>query len=84
MLKITNPTGSSTILQSSIDAADEDKVGGDKNYDNKTNLSNPSTSKRSIKAGYLTSKSAKKGGNNPKRGGGNTKKVSKPLKALIT
>ena len=71
MLKTINPTSLSTILQLLIDTADEDKFlekGG-----NETNLSNPSVSKRSTKAGYLTSKSAKKGGNNPKRGGCNTK-----------
>ena len=65
MLRTLSPIGSSTILQS-IDLAEEDKVG--ENSGNKTNLSNPSASTRSIGAGYLTSGGAKKGGNNTKKG----------------
>ena len=53
---------------------DEKEVGESESGGNKMNLSNLSSSKKSIRAGYLTSKGIKKGGNNPKRGGGNTKK----------
>ena len=55
------------VLQSLIDAADDDEVGEDKNNRNKTNLSNSSASKKSIGAGYLTSKGAKKVGSNTKK-----------------
>ena len=64
MLRTLNFTGSSTILQS-IDVADEDDVS--KSDGDSTNLSNPSTSTRSNKAGYLTSRGAKRGGNNTKK-----------------
>ena len=46
--------------------ADEDEV--DENSGNRRNLSNPSASTRSNGAGYLTSKGAKKGGGNTKKG----------------
>ena len=65
MLKILSPTSSLTILQS-IDVADEDEVG--ESSSNKTNLSNPSALRRSTKAGYLTSRGAKKGSGNTKKG----------------
>ena len=68
-------TGSPTILQSLIHEADKNEVGRSKNSVNEINLSNPSASKRSIGAGYLISEGAKKTSDNPKRGGGNTKKV---------
>ena len=71
MLKTTSLTGSSAILQSLIDTADKDEVGRVKNSGNKTNLSNPSPSKKSIGVGYLTFEGAKKGDKNPKRGGHN-------------
>ena len=74
MLRITIFIGSLTILQSSIDMAEKNEVGGGESDGNETNLSNPSASKKSTKAEYLTSGGAKKGGNNPKMGGGNTKK----------
>ena len=77
MLRTTSLTGSSTILQSLIDAAHKDEIGEGENSGHETNLSNLSASKRSIKAGYLTFKSAKKGGNSPKSGSGNSKKVVK-------
>ena len=70
MLKTSSLTYSSTILQS-IDVADKDEIS--KSNGNGTNLSNPSMSMRSIKAGYLTSGGAK-------RGGGNTKKNVKAAK----
>ena len=65
MLRTSSPTGSSIILQS-IDVADEDEVG--KSGSNKTNLSNPFTSTRSIRAGDPTSGGAKRGGGNTKKG----------------
>ena len=77
MLKTTSTIGSSIILQSLINMANEDEVGGSENSSNETNLSNPSTSKKSTEASDYTSKSTKKGGNNPKRGGNNTKKYIK-------
>ena len=58
--------------------ADKNEIG--KNDGNKTNLSNPSTSKKFIGAGYLPFKSAKNGSNNLKRGGNNTKKSIKAAK----
>ena len=73
MLRTTSSTSSSTILQSSIDVANEDKVSGNEIDGNKTNLSNPSAFKKSTRAGYLTSKSVKKGN-------ANTKKVIKAVK----
>ena len=75
-MKILNPIGLSTILQS-INAANKDEVGGSESGGNEINLSNPSPLKKSTKAGYLTF-----GG--IKNGGGNIKKVFKPLKASIT
>ena len=51
--------------------ADEDEIG--ENGGNEINLLNPSSSKKSTKAGYLTPKGAKKGGVNPKKGDGNIK-----------
>ena len=65
MLRISNPTGSSTILQS-IDVAEKDEVG--ESDGNRTNLLNPSASTRSTGAGYLTSEGAKKSGDNTKKG----------------
>ena len=65
MLRISSRTSSSTILQS-IDMADENEI--DKSGGNETNLSNPFASTRSTEAGYLTSKGAKKGGGNTKKG----------------
>ena len=67
MLKTTSPIGSSTILQLLINAANRDEIGRDEGVGNETNLSNLFTSKRSIKAGYLTPRSAKKGGNNSEK-----------------
>ena len=65
MLRTSSLTGLLTILQS-IDMADEDKV--DKNDGNETNLSNSSAFRRSIWAGYLTFRNAKRGGCNTKKG----------------
>ena len=53
---------------------DEDKIGEDKSSGNERSLSNLYMFKKSTKAAYLTSKSAKKGGNKCKKSGGNTKK----------
>ena len=78
MLRITNPTASSTISQSFINTADEHIVG--ESDGDKTNLSSLSASKKSIKVGYLTSKGVKKGGNNPKKGSGNIKKGVKAIR----
>ena len=50
------------------------KIGRSESDDNKTNLSNPSASKKSIGAGYLISKDAK-------RGSGNTKKSVKAIRS---
>ena len=50
-----------------MDAISEDKYGRDEGSGNKTNLSNSFTSKKSFEAGYLTSKNAKKGGDNTKK-----------------
>ena len=58
--------------------ADKDEVS--KSSSNETNLLNLSASKKSTRAGYLTSKDVKKGGNNPKKSGGNTKKGIKAAK----
>ena len=80
MLRIISPTSLSTILQLLIDMADKYKVNRSENGGNKTNLSNLFTSKRSTGASYLTFGGAKKDGDNPKRGGGNTKKGVKSAK----
>ena len=80
MLSTTNPISLSTISQLSMDAADEYKIG--ESGGNKTNLSNPSASKKSTKVSYLTSRGAKKGGNNLKRGGGNTEKNVKATRGF--
>ena len=80
ILKTTIFTGLSTISQSSIDVADEEEIGRSEIGGNKTNLSNPSVSKKSTKAGYLTSRGNKKGSNNPKKDGGNTKKGVKAVR----
>ena len=48
--------------------ADENKVGDSKSGGNETNLLNPSTSKKSTGAGYLTFGGAKKGSGNTKKG----------------
>ena len=58
--------GLSTILQS-IDPADKDEVGNSESSGNEMNLSNPSVSEKSIKAGYLTFISAKKGNGHTKK-----------------
>ena len=68
MLKTLSLTGSSTILQSLINAANEDKVGRNESGGNKTNLSNLFASKKSTGAGYLIFESAKKGCGNIKKG----------------
>ena len=65
MVRISSPTGLSTISQL-INVADKDKVG--ESGGNGTNLSNPSASTRSTRAGYITFRSAKKGGGNTKKG----------------
>ena len=78
MLSTRNLTGSSIILQLLIDAANKNEFG--LSGGNKTNLSNPSALKRSIVAGYPTLGSGKKGGDNLKRGGSNTKKSIKTAK----
>ena len=44
-------------------------------------MSNPFTSKRSIRAGYLNSGGVKKGGDNPKKGDDKTKKGVKAAKS---
>ena len=67
MFKISSPTGSSTILKS-IDAADENKFIDNESGGNEKNLLNPSTSKKSIRAGYLTSGGVKKSDGNTKKG----------------
>ena len=54
--------------------AGNNQVGRSKGGANKTNLLNSFTSKKSIEAGYLTSKGIK-------RGGGNTKKWVKAAKS---
>ena len=60
---------SSTLigLQFSIDVAGNNEAGRGKSGGNETNLSNWSLSKKCIKAGYLTSKGAKKGDGNIKK-----------------
>ena len=67
MLKTSTTTGSLTILQS-INVADEDEVTDGENDADKTNLSNLFMSKKSTRAGYLTSGGIKKGGSNTKKG----------------
>ena len=76
--------GSSSILQLSINVADGDEVGRGEIGGNKTNLLNPSVSKKSTGAGYLTSKGAKKTIATLKEVATISKKVSKPLNTLIT
>ena len=68
MLRTTDSTYSSTILQSLIDRVNENEICRIENGGNKTNLSNLSTSKKFIGAGYLTSKGTKKSGSNTKKG----------------
>ena len=68
MLRILSLIGSSSILQSLIDVADEYEIVEGESGGNETNLSKPSTSKRSTGADYLTSGSAKKGGGNTEKG----------------
>ena len=79
MLKTANPTSLSTILQSSIDVANEDEVY--ESSGNETNLSNLFALKRSTKAVYLSFEGAKKSGNNLKKGGNNTKKGVKAARS---
>ena len=78
ILKTTNLSGSSTILQSLINALDQDEVG--KSGGNKRNLSNLSALKRFIRGGFLISKGAKRGDGNTNSGGGNTKKGVKAIR----
>ena len=66
MLRTMSFTSLSTILQS-INIADEDENSESESAVDETNLSNPSTSKRSTRVAYLTSKGAKRGGNNTKK-----------------
>ena len=47
--------------------ADDDEVGKSEGSGNKTNLSNPSMSKKFTKIDYLTSKSTKKSNGNTKK-----------------
>ena len=56
MLKTTSFTGSSTILQSLIDVADENKVDRSKSGGNETKILSPSSisNKKSTGLGYLT------------------------------
>ena len=68
ILKTTSLTGLSIILQLLINIVDEDKFGEGKSSSNKTNLSNLSALKNFIGAGYLTSKGAKRGNGNNKKG----------------
>ena len=77
------PRTSSTliVLQLLINIIDNDGFDEGEGGGNKTNLSNSSAFKKSIRAGYLTSKSAEKGGGNSKSGGGNTKKGVKANKS---
>ena len=82
MLKITKPTGWSTILQSLIDMVDKDKIGGAESDNNETNMLNPSISKKFTGAGYLISESAIKSDDSPKSGGGNTQKGVEAAKSL--
>ena len=72
MLKTTSLTCWSTISQSLIDATNDNEFG--ESGGNETNLSNPSVSKKSTKASYLNSKSARICGNNLKKGCSNNKK----------
>ena len=65
MLRTLSPIGSLTISQS-IAVEDKNEVG--ESGGNGTNLSNPSASTKSIRAGYLTSDDAKKDGGNTKKG----------------
>ena len=80
MLKTMSPTGSSIISQLLINTSNKNELGGGKSGSNKTNLKNLSTSKKFIKAGYLTSEGAKKSVNNFKKGAGNTQKGIKAAK----
>ena len=52
--------------------ANKDEVGGSESGGNETNLSNPSTLKKSIQADYLTFKVTKKGDGIINSGSGNT------------
>ena len=81
MLKTSSFTGLLIILQS-IDAADKDKVGVGESIGNETNLSNSSLSKKYTRVGYLTSKGAKTGSGNTKKGV-ETAKVSDYLTPAI-
>ena len=57
----------STILQL-IDLADKNEFGNSESGGNEMNLSNPSVSEKSIKAGYLTFISAKRDDGHTKKG----------------
>ena len=67
MLRTLSFSSSSTIFQS-INMGNKNELSDGKSGGNETNLSNPSASKRSTEAGYLTSKGAKKSGNKTKKG----------------
>ena len=67
------------VLQLSIDATDDNKVGESKDSGNETNLSNSSASKKSTGADYLTFNGNKKGGGNFNSGSGNIKKDVKAV-----
>ena len=81
MLKTTSFIGSSTILKSLINRIDKGEVGGNKSGGNETNLLNPSTSKKSTRAGYLTLEDIKKGNGKTNSSGRNTKKSVKAAKS---
>ena len=70
------------VLQSLIDAADNNEVVGYRDSGNEANLSNLSTPKKFIKAAYLTFKGAKKGGGNRNNDNSNTKKGVKAAKSF--
>ena len=77
ILKTTSLTSSSNIFQLLIYAAKKDEIDRSKSDGNKINLSNPSVSKRFIGADYLILKVLKMMVTILKR-------ISKPLKALIS
>ena len=67
MLRTTNTTDSSIILQSLIYVAEKDEVDGAESNGNEMNLLNPFASKKYTKADYLNSEGAKKGSGNTKK-----------------
>ena len=72
MLRTMSLTDSLTILQSLIDAVDEDDFSRGKSDINETNLSNLSASKKYTGAGYLNFEGVKRGNGNINTGSGNT------------